>query len=108
MKSKPANISFFQHCKKLRDPTTAAVLMEDGAATFGVLVAGTGIAISQYSHMIVWDSLAGLTVAGMLGTMGLYLARLNQRFLLGQSVDTGTLNCMILHILAIACVGCFL
>ena len=89
MKKKPAHISFLKYCRTLRDPTTAAVLLEDGAACCGVLVAGGGIAISQYLDMSVFDSLAGLTVAGMLGAMGLYLARLNQRFLLGQSVDSG-------------------
>ena len=87
LKKLPKDMSFFQYMLKLRDPTTAAVLMEDGAACAGVLIAGTGIAVSQYTHMIIWDNIAGLSVAGLMGFMGLYLARLNQRFLLGQSVD---------------------
>ena len=87
LKKLPKDMSFLQYILKLRDPTTAAVLMEDGAACTGVLIAGTGIAVSQYTHMIIWDNIAGLSVAGMMGFMGLYLARLNQRFLLGQSVD---------------------
>lgn len=87
LKKKPKNVSFFKYCLNLRDPTTAAVLMEDSAACTGVVVAGLGIAISQCTHMIVWDSIAGLSVAGIMGALGIYLVRLNQRFLMGQSVD---------------------
>ena len=66
--------------------------MEDSAACVGVLVAAGGIAVSQYTHMIIWDGLAGLTVAGIMGYMGLYLARMNQRFLLGQAIDAEIVN----------------
>jgi solute carrier family 30 (zinc transporter), member 9 len=87
MSKKPANMSLYSYCLSLRDPTTAAVFLEDSAACLGVLVAGAGIAVTQCTGMIIWDSLAGLSVAGLMGFMGLYLARMNQRFLLGQAVD---------------------
>lgn len=92
MKKKPPGVSLYRYCLSLRDPTTAAVFLEDSAACLGVLVAGTGIAVTQLSGMIIWDSLAGLTVAGVMGFMGLYLARMNQRFLLGQAVDSDINN----------------
>jgi len=88
MSKKPAGVSLYKYCLSLRDPTTAAVFLEDSAACLGVLVAGAGIAASQCTGVIMWDSLAGLSVAGLMGFMGLYLARMNQRFLLGQAVDT--------------------
>jgi len=88
VKSKPAHLSFLQHLRKVRDPTTLAVLMEDGAACLGVLVAALGIGATQMTGMVVWDGLAGIGVSGLLAAMGVYLARLNQKYLLGQAVDT--------------------
>lgn len=84
---KPKDISFFQHIRKIRDPTTAAVFMEDSAACVGVSMAFTGIALTHYTHMHLWDGLAGMGIASILAFMGVYLARLNQKYLLGQAVD---------------------
>lgn len=80
-------MSLFQFCKSLRDPTTAAVLMEDAAACTGVVIAGAGIATAQITGMPVFDSMAGISVACLLGSMGLYLARLNQKYLVGHAVE---------------------
>eukprot|EP01038_Epipyxis_sp_PR26KG_P011276 gene11276-15128_t len=88
MKSKPSNLTLYQHCLKIRDPTTAAVLMEDSAALVGILIAVGGIGATQLTHMPIFDSLAGFGIAGILGSMGVYLARLNQQYLLGQAVDS--------------------
>eukprot|EP00903_Cladosiphon_okamuranus_P009592 g9131.t1 len=85
-KSKPKNLSLKKHLKNLRDPTTLAVLLEDGAACVGVLMAMGGIGLSQYYQNPVFDSMAGVGIAGLLGVMGL----MNRRFLIGQSVDSET------------------
>jgi len=77
--NKPQGMSFRDYLRKVRDPTTLAVLMEDGAACLGVLVAAVGIGASQASGMVVWDGLAGVGVSGLLAYMGVYLARLNQK-----------------------------
>ena len=37
--------------------------------------------------MHVWDGVAGVGISALLACMGIYLARLNQTYLLGQSVD---------------------
>ncbi|CAM9657221.1 unnamed protein product [Hapterophycus canaliculatus] len=90
--SKPKNVSFKKHLKSLRDPTTLAVLLEDGAACLGVLMAMGGIGLSQYYQNPVFDSLAGVSIAGLLGVMGLVLTEVNRRFLIGQSVDSETVE----------------
>lgn len=79
--------SFFQHVKKMRDPATLAILLEDGAACLGIVIASTGIVLSAATGSPIYDGLAGVGVSGLLATMGLILVRLNQRFLLGQAVD---------------------
>ncbi len=85
--SMPQGVSFVDHVKGIRDPATLAVLLEDGAACAGVVVAAAGIGLSHATGMPVFDGLAGLSVSMLLAGMGLTLARLNQRFLLGQAVD---------------------
>lgn len=84
--TKPKNIDIITYIRNIRDPTTQAVLMEDAAACGGVLIALLGISTAQYTNLVVLDTLAGIAIAGILGAMGLYLARLNQKYLMGQSV----------------------
>ena len=87
MENKPKHLSFLQYCKTIRDPTTLAVLMEDSAACMGVILAVAGIGATQLSGLVVFDGLAGMSISTLLASMGIYLARLNQKYLLGQAVD---------------------
>ena len=85
--TRPPNVSLFRHIMNIRDPTTAAVLWEDAAACGGVLIAVGGISLVALTHAVVFDALAGLAVSGLLASMGIYLARMNQTYLMGQAVD---------------------
>ena len=84
---RPNNISFWQHAMKLRDPATLAVLLEDGAACLGIVIAIAGISASHVSGMPVFDGLAGVGISVLLGTMGLALVRVNHTFLIGRGVS---------------------
>jgi solute carrier family 30 (zinc transporter), member 9 len=84
--TKPEGMDLLSHIRSIRDPTMQAVLMEDAAACGGVLIAVLGIGSAQATGFVVLDSVAGMGIAGILGAMGLYLARLNQKYLMGQSV----------------------
>lgn len=88
--SKPDGVSFWTHLTNVRDPATLAILLEDGAACLGVLLAFGGIAASHATGNPVFDALAGVGISTLLGLMGLALARMNYRFLLGQGVDKDT------------------
>lgn len=90
--SKPKHVSLFQHIRALRDPATLAVLLEDGAACLGVVIAIAGISASHISGMPIFDGMAGVGISCLLGTMGLVLVRVNHRFLLGQGVDREMLD----------------
>lgn len=85
--NRPPNVSLLNHIINMRDPTTAAVLWEDAAACGGVLLAVGGISLVSLTHIVIFDALAGLSVSALLAAMGIYLARLNQRYLLGQAVE---------------------
>ena len=86
-RNKPDNMPLLQYIRNIRDPTMQAVLMEDAAACVGVGVAVLGIGAAQYTGIALFDALAGMGVSCLLGGMGLYLARLNQKYLMGQSVE---------------------
>jgi zinc transporter 9 len=77
-RTRPPGVSFLKHCRSLRDPVTAAVLLEDGAACAGILMAGAGIGLTHMTEIVAFDGVAGVSVSLLLGYMGVYLARLNQ------------------------------
>jgi zinc transporter 9 len=84
---KPNNKSFWKHIQTLRDPATMAVLLEDGAACLGIMMAIAGIGASHYSGVPIFDGAAGIGISCLLGSIGLALVRVNHRFLLGQGVS---------------------
>ena len=85
--SQPPGLSFWKHLSNIREPATLAVLLEDGAACLGVVMAFGGIAASHATGNPIFDGLAGVGISSLLGMVGLALVRMNQRFLLGQAVD---------------------
>ena len=87
LQDKPAHISWWKHLSNIRDPATLAILLEDGAACLGVVMALGGIAASHSTGLPVYDAFAGVGISALLGIMGLTLVRVNHRFLLGQGVD---------------------
>jgi hypothetical protein len=48
-----------------RDPALMVVLPEDGAACFGVVMAGGGIALTTASGMPIFDVLAEVGISGL-------------------------------------------
>ena len=85
--AKKSGVSFRRYVREGRDPTIAAVLMEDGAAILGVLMAAICIGLTQLTGNAVWDSLASLLVGILLAGVALVLIVQNRRFLTISSVD---------------------
>ena len=84
-------MSFWKYATtKVRDPATLAVLLEDGAACIGVVIAIGGIGATQYTGLPVCDAVAGMGISALLGAMGLALVQVNHRFLIGQGLDRAT------------------
>ena len=85
------DMSFWKYATtKVRDPATLAVLLEDGAACLGVVIAIGGIGMTQYTMNPVFDGMAGVCISGLLAAMGMALANVNHRFLIGQGLDKAT------------------
>lgn len=85
--TKPPGMSLYQHFRRVKDPFMMAVLLEDMSACTGVLMAVAGIGATHVTGNPLWDSLASISIGALLGGVAVTLIRLNQRYLLGQSVE---------------------
>jgi len=90
--SRPKGMPMLKYISKLRDPATLAVLLEDGAACLGIVIAFGGIAASHATSNPMFDGLAGVGISCLLGAVGLTLARVNHSFLIGQGVEVEMLQ----------------
>lgn len=87
MSTKPPGMSLYQHFRRIKDPFMMAVLLEDMSACTGVLMAVAGIGATHVTGNPLWDSIASISIGALLGGVAVTLIRLNQRYLLGQSVE---------------------
>ena len=87
---KKGNMSLFGFLRTTSDPTIAAVLLEDGVACLGVIIAATAIALSRWTGSPMWDSLGALLVGGMMGGIAIWLGIKNRTLLLGPAIPKQT------------------
>ncbi|MEZ5973685.1 MAG: cation diffusion facilitator family transporter [Planctomycetota bacterium] len=77
---------FFRYLKESTDPTLAAVLLEDGVACFGILVALAGIGAAQATGSSIPDAVATLTIAMLMGAIAFWLGYKNRSLILGSAL----------------------
>ncbi|TYZ62716.1 hypothetical protein PybrP1_008558 [[Pythium] brassicae (nom. inval.)] len=87
LSTKPPGMSLYEHFRRVKDPFMMAVLLEDMSACTGVLMAVAGIGATHVTGNPLWDSVASISIGALLGGVAVTLIRLNQRYLLGQSVE---------------------
>lgn len=68
------------------DPTTVAVIYEDGVAVIGVLVAILSITLSKITGESFWDSIGSIIIGLMLAVVAVILINKNRSFLLRKSI----------------------
>ena len=68
------------------DPTTLAVVMEDGLAVIGVLVAAAGIILARYTGHHYWDAIGSIVIGVLLGVAAIVLINKNRQFLITKSI----------------------
>lgn len=71
------------------DPAAVAILLEDGAAVLGLVLAALGIFATYLTGDPVFDSIASLVVGLMLGVIAIELVVQNRALLLGKAVPGG-------------------
>ncbi|MBW2732558.1 MAG: cation diffusion facilitator family transporter [Deltaproteobacteria bacterium] len=68
------------------DPPQVAVLLEDGVAVTGIMLAAVAIALTNVTGEPIWDSIGALLIALLLGGVAAILVAQNRRLLLGTAV----------------------
>jgi len=71
---------------KTSDPSTLAVVYEDGLAVIGVFVAFLAIIISRLSGKYYWDAIGSIVIGLLLAVIAIVLIAKNRQFLLGKSI----------------------
>ncbi len=73
--------------RRSKDPVVFTVLLEDSAAMLGLIVAVTGIALSQALDMPILDGVASIVIGLILAGTAAFLAYEAQSLLTGEAVD---------------------
>lgn len=79
--------SWFGALKSTKDASTVIVLLENGAAMAGILVAAIGLGISQATGDPRWDGVASIVIGLLLGIVAVFLAREAKGLLIGEAAD---------------------
>ena len=82
------DMTFSQYVKEGPDPMAVAVLLEDAAAVFGVVMASTCIGLFVLTGNPIWDAIGSILIAILLGFVAIFLVVKNRKALLGQAVNT--------------------
>jgi len=84
--SKKGSMTFLMFIRESDDPTSIGVLLEDGIAVIGVLLALIGMALSHYFHTQKPDAIASILIGVLLGTLAVIMAYTNGRLLINRSL----------------------
>jgi solute carrier family 30 (zinc transporter), member 9 len=78
--------TFLQLLRTTSDPTISAVLLEDGIACGGVLIALACIGISSLTGSTVPDAIGSIIIGGLLGFVAIWLGYQNRTLILGRAI----------------------
>jgi zinc transporter 9 len=68
------------------DPTTLAVVYEDGLAVIGVLIALFSLLLARYTGHAYWDAIGSITIGALLGVVAIVLINKNRHYLITKSI----------------------
>eukprot|EP00798_Chlamydomonas_sp_ICE-L_P015770 gene15770-21893_t len=76
----------WDYLKSGTDPTTVAVLLEDGGAILGLIIAAASTALCQWTGSAMWDAVGSMLVGLLLGAIATFLVAKNRQLLIGRSM----------------------
>jgi cation diffusion facilitator family transporter len=82
-------MSFREYLRESKDPTAKTVLFEDSAALVGIIIAATGLYLTEH-HVgraagAYWDGIASISIGVVLAFVAFALARSSRGLLLGEA-----------------------
>ncbi|XP_023946958.1 zinc transporter 9 [Bicyclus anynana] len=90
--AKEAHMSLYEYIMRSSDPSVNVVLFEDTAAVAGVVVAGSCMAISQYTGSPLPDAIGCILVGTLLGGVASFIILSNVGALVGRSIPQEQLD----------------
>jgi cation diffusion facilitator family transporter len=81
------NRSWLRAIRDSKDAPTIVILLENGGALAGLVIAALGIAISHLTHNPVWDGMASVLIGLILGVLAIILLIEAKGLLIGESAD---------------------
>lgn len=81
------SLGWFQAVRVSKDPPAFIVLLENGAAMAGILVAAGGVALAQATGNPFFDGAASIVIGLILGATALVLAIESKALLIGEAAD---------------------
>jgi len=85
-------LGYIEAVQRGKDPTLFVVLFEDSAAMLGLVVALTGIALSQATGALWLDGAAAIVIGLILGATAVWLAVETKGLLIGESARSGVVQ----------------
>lgn len=86
-KAHKGNLGWVEAVRKSKDPPGFIVLLENGGAMAGIIVAAVGLAISQITGDPRFDGLASIVIGLILGVIAFFLAYESKALLIGEAAD---------------------
>ena len=84
-------LSFADYLRESKDPTAKTVLFEDSAALIGIVIAATGLLLTDYqvggAAGAYWDGVASIIIGLVLAVVAFVLARTSRGLLLGEAAN---------------------
>uniref|UniRef100_A0A5B6YLD2 Putative metal tolerance protein C4 isoform X1 n=1 Tax=Davidia involucrata TaxID=16924 RepID=A0A5B6YLD2_DAVIN len=80
------------------DPTSVAVMTEDGAAVTGLLIAGASLVAVNTTGNAIYDPIGSIVVGNLLGMVAIFLIQRNRHALIGRAIDDHDME-RVLHFL---------
>jgi len=86
-KEAKGKLGWIKAIQQSKDPTGFIVLMENGAAMFGIIAAAVGLGISQLTGDPRYDGAASIVIGAILGVTAYFLAYESKALLIGEAAD---------------------
>jgi cation diffusion facilitator family transporter len=78
-------VPVLRYLRRTPDTAVKAVTFEDSAALVGLVLAGTGLALSEVTGDTLWDGAASVAIGALLGVVGVVLVRANASLIIGEA-----------------------
>jgi cation diffusion facilitator family transporter len=81
------SLGWLEAIRRSKDPPSFIVLLENGAAMVGIVVAALGVFLTHYTHNPFWDGAASVAIGIVLGLTAMLLAYESKGLLIGEAAD---------------------